>query len=85
VQDHIAIDAVCQNHAFSAMSLKINDIELHLGTHAGLLIHKCETIHKEALHLPSPNVVDTVYAQSNRNNNVLRSLQAIKASFSSIS
>jgi len=59
------------------MALSANEIEQHLGTHAGLLIHKCETIHKESLHLPSPNVVDTVYAQSNRNNNVLRSIQSI--------
>lgn len=59
------------------MAITINQIEQHLGSHAGLLIHKCETIDKEALHLPSPNVVDTVYAMTNRNNNVLRSLQAM--------
>ncbi len=59
------------------MALTLNDIEQQLGPHAGLLIHKCETIHKEALHLPTGDVVDTIYAQSNRNNNVLRSLQSI--------
>jgi fructose-bisphosphate aldolase, class I len=59
------------------MALTINEIEQQLGSHAGLLIHKCETIHKEALHLPSPDVVDNIYAQTNRNNNVLRSLQAL--------
>ena len=59
------------------MALSLNEIEQHLGAHAGLLIHKCETIHKEALHLPSADVVDKVYAQSNRNNNVLRSIQSI--------
>lgn len=59
------------------MSLTLNDIELHLGTHAGLLIHKCETIHKEHIHLPSPHVVDNIYAATNRSNNVLRSLQSI--------
>lgn len=59
------------------MALTINEIEQHLGSHAGLLIHKCETIHKEALHLPSPDVVDNIYAQTNRNNNVLRSIQTI--------
>lgn len=59
------------------MALTINQIEQHLGSHAGLLIHKCETIHKEELHLPSPDVVDKIYAPSNRNNKVLRSLQAI--------
>ena len=59
------------------MPLSANEIEQHLGTHAGLLIHKCETIHKEALHLPSPDVVDHIYAATNRNNNVLRSIQSI--------
>jgi class I fructose-bisphosphate aldolase len=59
------------------MALTLNDIEQQLGPHAGLLIHKCETIHKEALHLPTGDVVDTIYAQSNRNNNVLRSIQSI--------
>jgi fructose-bisphosphate aldolase, class I len=59
------------------MALSIKDIELHLGQHAGLLIHSCEGIHKDTLHLPSGDVVDRIYAQSNRNNNVLRSLQAI--------
>ncbi|MDW8348629.1 MAG: class I fructose-bisphosphate aldolase, partial [Bacteroidia bacterium] len=39
--------------------------------------HKCTTIPKESLHLPAPDVVDRIYAQSNRNNKVLRSLQAI--------
>jgi class I fructose-bisphosphate aldolase len=58
------------------MALTLNDIEQQLGPHAGLLIHKCETIHKEALHLPTGDVVDTIYAQSNRNNNVLRSIQS---------
>jgi len=59
------------------MAMTINEIEQHLGSHAGLLIHKCETIHKEPLHLPSPDVVDKIYAPTNRNNKVLRSLQSI--------
>ncbi|MBN8219502.1 MAG: class I fructose-bisphosphate aldolase [Spirochaetes bacterium] len=59
------------------MPLKINEIENHLGAHAGLLAHKCTTIPKESLHLPSADVVDNIYASSNRNNNVLRSLQSI--------
>lgn len=63
--------------ALSPMALTLNDIEQQLGPHAGLLIHKCETIHKEALHLPTGDVVDTIYSQSNRNNNVLRSIQSI--------
>lgn len=59
------------------MSLTLDEIEKQLGTHAGLLIHKCETIHKDHIHLPSADVVDRVYAPSNRNNNVLRSIQSI--------
>jgi fructose-bisphosphate aldolase, class I len=59
------------------MSMKINEIENHLGSHAGLLAHKCTTIPKESLHLPSTDVVDKIYAPSNRNNNVLRSIQSI--------
>lgn len=42
-----------------------------------LLQHKCSTISSDLLHLPSPNHIDEVWAQSNRNPQVLRSLQAI--------
>lgn len=59
------------------MALTVNEIEKHLGSSSSLLSHQCKTIAKEALHLPSPQVVDTIYAQSNRNNNVLRSIQSI--------
>jgi len=39
-----------------------------------LLEHTCQTIPKETLHLPSPDFVDRVFAQTNRNPQVLRSL-----------
>lgn len=56
-------------------SKKITDL---LGSHAGdLFTHQCKTFSKEQLHLPSPDFVDRVFAQSNRNAQVLRNLQAI--------
>lgn len=42
-----------------------------------LLDHHCTTIDKSRLHLPSNRFVDTVYAHSNRNNQTLRSIQAL--------
>jgi fructose-bisphosphate aldolase, class I len=42
-----------------------------------LLNHKCETIVKNTLHLPSPNHVDETWINSNRNNQVLRNMQAL--------
>lgn len=52
-------------------------IEL-LGSDAEMLLnHKCSTIDKSMIHAPSPNHVDEVWALSNRNPQVLRSLQQI--------
>ncbi|MFA7676757.1 MAG: class I fructose-bisphosphate aldolase [Candidatus Omnitrophota bacterium] len=57
------------------MSSKIINL---LGDDAkNLLEHKCETISKENLHLPGPDFIDRVYAVSDRNSNVLRSLQGL--------
>lgn len=58
------------------MSLKkITDL---LGNQADdLLNHKCKTFPKDQLQLPSPDFIDRVYAQSNRNPQVLRNLAAI--------
>lgn len=42
-----------------------------------LLNHECKTIDKGVLQLPSPNHVDQSWVNSNRNNQVLRSLQAL--------
>lgn len=41
-----------------------------------LLGHKCETIDAAHLHLPGPDFVDRVSAESDRGNRVLRNLQA---------
>lgn len=42
-----------------------------------LLAHECKTITKDMLHLPNPNHVDEVWANSNRNIPTLRSMQQI--------
>ncbi|MFI5159638.1 MAG: class I fructose-bisphosphate aldolase [Sphingobacteriales bacterium] len=56
-------------------SKKIIDL---LGDEAdSLLNHKCKTFDKNDLHLPSPNFVDKVFAQSNRNAQVLRNLESM--------
>ena len=53
-----------------------NQIINYLGSEAdNLLNHTCTTIPKELLSLPSPNVIDDVYAKSDRNNQTLRNLQ----------
>ncbi|PWG82250.1 class I fructose-bisphosphate aldolase [Pararcticibacter amylolyticus] len=42
-----------------------------------LLQHQCKTISKEILHIPSPDFIDKVLVQTNRNPQVLRSLSSI--------
>lgn len=42
-----------------------------------LLDHKCNTISKEMLHLPGADFVDRIWINSNRNAQVLRSIQAL--------
>src|ERR1700712_5669677 len=56
-------------------SKKITDL---LGNQAeDLLTHQCKTFTKDQLHLPSPDFVDKVFAQSNRSPQVLRNLEAM--------
>lgn len=53
-------------------------IENLLGNDAAhLLDHTCNTIPKENIHVPGSDFVDRVFAQTNRNPQVLRSLQAL--------
>ncbi|HTQ10329.1 MAG TPA: class I fructose-bisphosphate aldolase [Fimbriimonadaceae bacterium] len=53
-------------------------IESILGSDAATLLdHKCQTIPKESLHLPGPDFLDRVFVHSDRNSQVLRSLQAL--------
>jgi class I fructose-bisphosphate aldolase len=42
-----------------------------------LLQHKSKTISKDQLHLPGPNFINNVFAQTNRNTQTLRSLQQL--------
>jgi class I fructose-bisphosphate aldolase len=54
------------------------NVESLLGNEAeSLLNHKCETITKEQIHLPGPDFVDRSFGPTNRNPQVLRSLQAL--------
>ena len=53
-------------------------IEELLGSDAkNLLEHKCNTIPKESLHLPGPDIIDRVYALTDRAPQVLRGLQQL--------
>ena len=54
------------------------NVESLLGNEAeSLLNHTCETITKDQIHLPGPDFVDRSFGPSNRNPQVLRSLQAL--------
>ncbi|HET7579259.1 MAG TPA: class I fructose-bisphosphate aldolase [Bacillales bacterium] len=56
----------------------IEQIRKYLGDEAeDLLGHKSRTISKEQLTLPSPNYVDDVFTQTDRNNQVLKNLQGM--------
>jgi class I fructose-bisphosphate aldolase len=59
-------------------STSVQTILEQLGAQAtGLLTHECKTISTNSLQLPGPDFVDRVFAQTNRNPQVLKSLQAI--------
>lgn len=54
----------------------IDQIEKYLGAEAkNLLDHKCTTIPKEMIHVPGPDFVDDIFIPTDRNINVLKSLQ----------
>ena len=58
--------------------LTLDNIAGLLGSDAEYLLqHQCQTIPKEALHLPGPDFVTRVTAASDRSPQVLRNLQAI--------
>jgi fructose-bisphosphate aldolase, class I len=49
-----------------------------LGDKAEMLLnHQCKTIDKSTIHVPSPTHIDDIWINSNRNNQVLRSMQAL--------
>jgi fructose-bisphosphate aldolase, class I len=59
-------------------SADIGRIESLLGADAEILLtHECTTIDRDRLHLPGPDFVDRVVAQSDRPTPVLRSLQTM--------
>jgi fructose-bisphosphate aldolase, class I len=56
----------------------MNKVRKMLGDEAGTLLdHVCKTIPKENLYLPGGDFVDRVWSQSDRNPNVLRSLESL--------
>src|SRR2546421_1801980 len=56
----------------------MNKVRKMLGDEAGTLLdHVCKTIPKENLQLPGGDFIDRVWTQSDRNPNVLRSLQSL--------
>ncbi|ARA94978.1 fructose-bisphosphate aldolase [Rhodothermaceae bacterium RA] len=60
------------------MELTTTRIEELLGDEAdSLLNHTCQTVPKEQLHLPGPDFVDRVWRDSDRNPQVLRSMQQL--------
>lgn len=62
----------------TATATSLSNIEALLGEEAAsLLEHSCTTIPKEKLHLPGPDFVERVWAQSDRPVRVLRALQTL--------
>ncbi len=58
--------------------MSVNKIHELLGDKAEYYLgHTCHTIHKSSIHCPSPNHLDTVWLQSNRNIQTIRSINAI--------
>lgn len=58
--------------------MSITKIEELLGSEGeSLLNHNCQTISKEMLHLPGGDFVNRIFKDSNRNVQVLKSLQAL--------
>jgi len=55
--------------------LSHNDIKKLLGEHESLLTHKCQTIPKEKLHLPSMKTIDDVFEMSDRPHKVQKHLK----------
>lgn len=58
--------------------MSFSEIQKLLGEEANsLLNHTCKTVPKERLHLVDGHWVDRIFSQTDRNNRVLRSLQAL--------
>lgn len=62
----------------AAVSTPLSEIESLLGPEAdSLLTHTCHTVAKDRLHQPDGNWVDRIFNCTDRNNRVLRSLEAL--------
>lgn len=62
----------------TTMALTLDQISQHLGGDAeSLLGHTCKTIAKDQIHLPGSDFVDRIFIPSDRNPQVLRSLQTM--------
>jgi fructose-bisphosphate aldolase, class I len=69
------------NAAAAVSAASIRGIEDALGADARTLLdHRCQGISRDVLHLPGPDVVDRVYAATDRPVPVLRNLQHILSS-----
>lgn len=55
----------------------IDQIRKYLGDDADALLNHKAVVPKERLHLPSPDFVDKIFINSDRNNRVLKNLQSI--------
>lgn len=55
-----------------------SNLQQLLGDQAAYLLdHQCSTIDKSMIHAPGPDFIDRIWTLSNRNNQVLRSLQTL--------
>jgi class I fructose-bisphosphate aldolase len=69
---------ILQKYRKKALNMASSNIISLLGNDAeSLLNHTCNTISKDHLHLPGPDFIDRVFAQTNRSPQVLRSIQQI--------
>lgn len=63
---------------FLPLTMDYAAIQSLLGEEAeSLLAHECKTISRDRLHIPGPNVVKKIFAQSDRSGAVQKNLQAL--------
>lgn len=69
---------ICAYFQKNKGKMSIDRVRQLLGNEADTLLnHECKTIDKSMLHLPGPDFVEDNFAQTNRNPQVLRSLEDI--------
>lgn len=61
----------------SAITSSLSTIDVLGDETQRLLDHECKTIPRERLHLPGPDVVDRIFADSDRSNRVLTNLERL--------